>query len=102
MKKSRPGLVFSALCPVDRMDEVRDLIHGESGTLGIRIQRVTRSVLHREVVTRDTSLGKVRVKRAFLPNGSVELKPEHDDAARIAREKGMTLRAVLETLRAEL
>jgi hypothetical protein len=102
MKKSRPGLVFSALCTADRMIAVRDLIHGESGTLGLRIQRVERFVLPREIVTRDTSLGKVRVKRARLPDGTVALKPEHDDAARIAREKNLPLRTVLETLRNEL
>ncbi|MHC4944619.1 MAG: nickel pincer cofactor biosynthesis protein LarC, partial [Planctomycetota bacterium] len=81
MKKSRPGLLFCALTRLDRQDRIRTLIHLETGTLGIRIQRVHRSVLDRESQTAKTSLGEIRVKKARLPDGTVFYSPEHDEAA---------------------
>jgi len=102
MKKSRPGILFSALCRLDLTDALVNLLHMESRTLGVRIQRVSRSILPREVVTVDTSLGPVRVKKAGLPGQQVFCSPEYEDAARIAREKGMPLWVVMETIRAEI
>jgi uncharacterized protein (DUF111 family) len=102
MKKSRPGLLFCALTHLDRQDRIRTLIHLETGTLGIRIQRVHRSVLERESQTVKTSLGEIRVKKARLPDGTVFYSPEHDEAARMAREKKMPLRQVLEILQKDL
>ena len=98
MKKSRPGLVFSALCSVEAMDALTDLIHEETGTLGVRGQRVFRSAVARDVVTRTTPFGEVRFKRAVLPSGAVTWSPEMDDASRIAREQGIALREVLARL----
>lgn len=102
MKKSRPGVVFSVLARPDRMDDILRLVHSESGSLGIRIQRMQRSVLPREVTTMDTSLGPVRVKESRIPGWPPSLSPEYDDVARIARERKMPLRLVLETIMAEI
>ena len=38
-----------------------------------------------------TPWGPVRVKRARRPDGSLLLKPEHDDLASIARREGLPL-----------
>lgn len=102
MKKSRPGVVFSVLTRPDRMDGILRLVHSESGSLGVRIQHMQRSVLPREVTTMDTSLGPVRVKESRIPGWPASLSPEHDDVARIARERKMPLRLVLETIMAEI
>jgi uncharacterized protein (TIGR00299 family) protein len=102
MKKSRPGMIFSVLARLDDLERLRSLIHAESGTLGIRIQRVSRSVLARESFTAETSFGPVKVKKAHLEGWPASLSPEHDDVARIAREKGIPLRLVLEKIMAEL
>jgi uncharacterized protein (TIGR00299 family) protein len=102
MKKSRPGILFSVLVPLDRLERIKHLIHAESGTLGIRIQRILRSVLQRESILAETSFGSVKVKRSFIEGCPPSLSPEHDEVARIARERGMPYRAVLERLMAEL
>jgi uncharacterized protein (TIGR00299 family) protein len=102
MKKSRPGLLFSALTRLEQQDRIRTLIHLETGTLGVRVQRVHRSVLERESLKANTSLGEIRVKKARLPDGTVFFSPEHDEAARMAREKNMPLRQILEILQKEL
>lgn len=102
MKKSRPGLLFCALCPVERAPALTRFIHQESGTLGVRIRPVLRSVLPRTTETRRTSLGPVSVKRARLPDGTVSLSPEYEDVARIARERNLPLRAVLDVVLREV
>ena len=102
MKKSRPGVIFSVLTRPDRRDGLLRLVHSESGSLGVRIQHMQRSVLPREVAAMDTSLGPVRVKESRIPGWPASFSPEHDDVARIAREKKMPLRLVLETILAEI
>jgi uncharacterized protein (DUF111 family) len=102
MKKSRPGMIFAALARVERMDRLLEVIHSESGSLGVRIQRIGRSVLPRETVRMETSLGPVRVKRAQVPGWPLSLSPEYEDVARIARERGMPIRLVQERIMAEL
>jgi uncharacterized protein (TIGR00299 family) protein len=102
MKKSRPGLIFSVLVRPEDTDRFRNLVHAESGSLGVRIRRIQRSVLEREILTLDTSLGPVRVKKAVVPGWPHSYSPEYEDAARIAREKKMPLRLVLEKIMAEI
>ena len=102
MKKSRPGLLFCVLSPMDGVEGLTRLIHRESGTLGVRIRPVLRSVLPRTSETRRTSFGPVSVKRALLPGGASLLSPEYEDTARIARERGLPLREVLERIMEEL
>lgn len=101
MKKSRPGLLFCALCRIDHLERIRTLIHIETGTLGIRIQPVLRSVLPREAIVVETSLGPVQAKKILLPDGKTMITPEYDDAARIAREKNLPLRQVFKILQTE-
>ena len=44
----------------------------------------------------------MRVKRASLPSGAESYSPEYDDLARLARERNMPLRRVLEKIMVEL
>jgi len=95
-KKSRPTLVLSALAPAERADDLARLLFGEGATLGLRMWPVERRALERDEVAVETDFGPVRVKRAYLSGEVVSAKPEHDDCARLAREKGVPLRAVFE------
>jgi len=102
MKKSRPGLVFSAIAPLNLMDRIRTLIHEESGSLGVRMQKVSRSILERETFVANTTFGQVTVKRSVTRGLPDTLSPEHDDIARIARENSIPYRSVLKTIMDEL
>lgn len=100
MKKDRPGTMVTCLCrPADR-DTMVDLMFAHLTTIGIREARLRRHVLAREVVTVETSLGPVRVKRSW-GHGVEREKLEHDDLARVAREQGLTLEEVRRRVESE-
>ncbi len=101
MKRSRPGTVLTALCPAERVDEVSRVLFEESSTIGVRWSTRERQILPREMVTLTTSYGSVPFKVSRLAGRVVTVTPEFADVARIAREKSVPVREVLEQVRAE-
>ena len=101
MKKSRPGILLRCICAPEDADRMAHLILKHTTTLGVRRVDCTRYALDREIREAQTRLGTVRVKEA----GSGELKkskPEYEDLARIAREKGMSIEEVRKEILPEL
>lgn len=95
MKKDRPGLMLTVLCPPDRVDALTTLIFEQTTTIGLRYYQARRRVLERSFVTVDTSLGPVRIKLAKLNGRVLNAAPEYDDCQRLAREKAVPLKQVL-------
>jgi len=95
MKKSRPGTKLTCLCRCEEEERMAALMIRETETLGVRVHTCRRYSMEREIRTADTAYGPVRVKcsEGF---GISRKKPEYEDVARIAREKGLTLREVRE------
>jgi hypothetical protein len=96
MKKSRPGVMITVLCPVARWRELTDTLLVETGSLGARVMRERRVVIDRRVVSVHTPWGIARVKVADA--GAPRAVPEYEDARRIARASGQPLRRVLEMI----
>jgi uncharacterized protein (TIGR00299 family) protein len=101
MKRSRPGIVLTALCPPERLDEVSRVLFEESTSIGVRWSTRERHILPREIVTLTTSYGSLPFKVSRLAGRVVTVTPEFTDVARIAREKSVPVREVLEQVRAE-
>jgi uncharacterized protein (DUF111 family) len=89
MKKSRPAHVLHVLARPEHAEELQRLVFAETGTLGIRRARVTRTVLPRRETIIELDGLPVRVKHG--PHGA---KPEHDDLAAAAAALGLPLRDV--------
>ena len=98
MKKGRPGQVLSVLSRSDAVDRLTEILWRETTTIGVRTSTVSRRKLKREEVVVETEFGPVRMKRVEGPDGTV-LRPEADEAMRIASEKLLPLRDVLERLK---
>lgn len=97
MKKSRPGIMLTTLCKPDQEETVVSCLFRHTTTLGIRGSLQRRYTLRRRVETRETEAGTVRIKTA--EGFDLERKkPEYEDLARIAREKGISLREAAELL----
>lgn len=94
MKKNRPGTLLTVIGPPALRATLSDVIFRETTTIGLRYADVSRDVLHRDVVTVETSLGPVRVKRAWREGRIVNAVPEYEDCAAIARERGLAVRDV--------
>jgi pyridinium-3,5-bisthiocarboxylic acid mononucleotide nickel chelatase len=90
MKKSRPGILLTVICPIDRLIECEQIIFTETSTLGIRRDRQTRSILPREIETVSTKYGDVRVKIAKNNLAEIDrvinIQPEYEDCAALAQQ----------------
>ena len=91
MKKNRPGIMLTVLCKQEQREALLRCLFLHTGTLGVRENLCPRYTLRRSFRTVETEAGPVRVKRAE-GFGILREKPEFEDLARIAREKGISLR----------
>ena len=97
MKKSRPGTVLHVMCTESVKDKMVELIFKHTTTLGIRENISRRYTLSRSMQKVQTPYGEVR-KKISEGYGVTREKYEYEDLARIARERGMSIREVLEVL----
>ena len=94
MKKGRPGIVLSALArPADER-AVAAAVLEETSALGVRVSRLRRYELEREERVVELDGGAVRVKLGRLNGRVVNVAPEHDDCAELARRTGRPVKAV--------
>ena len=94
MKKGRPGIVLSALArPSNEIGVARALLE-ETTALGLRVSRLRRYELAREERVVDVAGGSVRVKLGLLDGRVVNVAPEHDDCADVARRTGRSVKSV--------
>jgi uncharacterized protein (TIGR00299 family) protein len=101
MKRSRPGTVLTALCARAALDAVSRVIFEESSTIGLRWSERERATLARETVTLTTTYGAIPFKVSRLHDRVVTVTPEFSVVARLAREKSLPVREVLDQARAE-
>lgn len=95
MKKNRPGILLSVLASEDCLAAVEDIILAETRTFGIRRYRAQRHKLKREPITLETPWGAVRCKRGWRDGWEAIVTPEYEDCARVARQHGVPLSAVM-------
>ena len=98
MKKNRPGVELVVICDEAHREELEALMFAETTTIGIRRMRMERSVLPREIVERETPLGKAVFKKVRLPGGAERVYPEFEAVASMAREHHLSFYEVLEKL----
>lgn len=101
MKRGRPGVVVSVLCAHDRLVGISRTLFEESPTIGVRWAEWRRARLSREIVTLATMYGALPFKVSRLGGRVVTVTPEFADVARIAREKSLPVREVLDQARAD-
>jgi pyridinium-3,5-bisthiocarboxylic acid mononucleotide nickel chelatase len=94
MKKGRPGFVLSALARPGAETGVARALLEETTALGVRTTRVDRWELDREERTVEVTGGSVRLKVGLLDGKVVNLAPEHDDCAAVARRTGRPVKSV--------
>jgi pyridinium-3,5-bisthiocarboxylic acid mononucleotide nickel chelatase len=94
MKKGRPGLVLSALARPDTGPAVARAILQHTSALGVRVAPLRRYELDRERRTVEVDGHPVRVKVGLLEGAIVNLAPEHDDCAAVARVTGSPVKSV--------
>jgi len=99
MKRSRPGVILSVLCKPEDMGRLGELIFRETTTLGIRVNRLERIALDREIVKVETKWGEVEVKVARMGDKILGFSPELRSCEEIARKENIPLKAVMDEAR---
>jgi uncharacterized protein (TIGR00299 family) protein len=94
MKKSRLGVLLTAICHPEFQDACEAVIFRETTTLGIRRSTQERTILHREIQKVQTEYGEVQIKVAKSGQTIVNVQPEYEDCASIARVKNISWREV--------
>lgn len=89
MKKNRPAYEINVICTEDKREKLERIIFKETTTIGIRYQKMERSILKREIHSIETPLGPVDVKVCSLPSFENEGKiekyyPEYESVKAIA------------------
>ncbi len=99
MKKNRPGTLLSVICKSDAVATLADILMQETTTIGLRWRVENRIMAAREIRRIDTMHGPVDIKLARSNGRIINLTPEYDDCKRVALEKGLPLKNVLDDVR---
>ncbi len=103
MKKGRVGLRLSVVTSAACLETVIDSILKETTTFGLRLCRELRRVLQRKEALHKTSFGPVKVKEGYDRSGAlIKTHIEFEDVKKIADDKGVSYRLILESLKKEL
>lgn len=105
-KKNRPGHILKIVADRKDVKHLSRVIIGETGTLGVRVYPCERHILNREVITIDMHVGNVKasvkVKVAKDKKGKIiRIKPEYEDAKRLADKTGKPLREINDAIATE-
>lgn len=97
MKKSRPAVKLVCICMCEDREKFASLMLKHTTTIGVREYLCRRYTLNRHKEQRQTRWGPVEVK-VSSGYGVTRTKAEFEDMAKIAREKGLSLREVEEEI----
>ena len=94
MKKSRPGVMLSALCEEAIVPALADLIFAETTAFGLRVEKIQRLKLARRFETVRTRHGEITVKIGMKGNRVMQLAPEYESCLAAAERAGVPLREI--------
>lgn len=87
MKKNRPAYQLNVICTEQDIDKLEQIIFAETTTIGIRRQKMERTILKRRNINVMTSLGEAQVK-VCDNGGKLRYYPEYESVAHICRDTG--------------
>lgn len=96
MKKNRPGALLTVLCKPEDAGKLTQLLFAETTTLGVRRREEMREALARRWENVRTPWGEVRIKIASMNGTITNYAPEYEDCRRIAAERHVPLKTVLQ------
>ena len=100
MKKNRPAYQLNVICKEEDIEKLEGIIFRETTTIGIRRQKMERSVLKRQVKTVKTSLGEARIKVCFMENG-MRAYPEYERVRELCRKNGLSFQETYQRIEEE-
>ena len=99
MKKNRPGTLLSVICLPHAVGKFSDILMQETTTIGLRWRVENRIKARRLIKEIDTSHGPIHIKLAQNNGQIINLTPEYEDCKRVALEKNIPLKNILDDVR---
>ncbi len=99
MKKNRPGILLSIACSPDMKERLAAIVFEETTTIGLRWRTENRITASRKIYQIDTDYGPIRVKVSQYGGQTVNVSPEYADCKRVADQKKVALKKVMESVR---
>jgi uncharacterized protein (TIGR00299 family) protein len=96
MKKNRPGVLLTVLCPEADADRFTELMLRQTSAFGVRRTAASRRKLQREMTSVKTPFGEVAVKLGKLNGEVVQAAPEFESCRKLAGLAGVPLKEVYE------
>jgi hypothetical protein len=98
MKKGRPGLLFTVLCPESRLAAVAAAIFRHSSTLGLRFRRDQKLICQQQITEVLTPYGPVAVKWGLYHDHEgqaiTNIAPEYESCRQVALAAGVPIKEV--------
>lgn len=91
MKKNRPGIKLTVLCPRELKNSLINIILKETTSLGVRYYDVNRIKLQRKIEKVKSEFGEIRVKIAFLDDKQMKISPEYEDCKKLSEKLNIPL-----------
>ena len=85
MKKNRPAYQLNVICNEEDVIKLENIIFEETTTIGIRKQKMERSILKRKIKKVKTSFGEVVIKECYLNSGK-RVYPEYDSIIEVCKK----------------
>jgi uncharacterized protein (TIGR00299 family) protein len=95
MKKGRPGYRLTVLCSIEKKEEFVDLIMLHSRTLGIRMQRMERTIAHRRTAIVQFYDSSIQEKYCSFKDTDFT-KPEYESLAELSTKTGRPVIELME------
>ena len=90
MKKNRPGIVLSVICMPEDQEKMEKIIFQHTTTIGIRRQKLDRTVLNRYQEDLSTKWGTIRIK-VIESDFGIRKEPEYESLRTIAEKFGLSI-----------
>lgn len=100
MKKNRPGTMLTVLCQPERVQRFSDFLMRETTTIGLRWRVDNRIKAQRTIKEVRTKFGVIKFKVAYVGTTVINASPEYEDCKRLASEKKVPLKEVMDEARA--
>lgn len=97
MKKNRPAYELNVICREDAIERLQEIIFRNTTTIGIRRNKMERTVLSRRLQRIDTPLGEAQVKICEI-GAEKRAYPEYDSVIGLCREHNLSYQQVWNTV----
>nr|WP_319399048.1 nickel pincer cofactor biosynthesis protein LarC [uncultured Carboxylicivirga sp.] len=97
MKKNRPAYQINIICKEENIDHLEQILFEETTTIGIRRQKMERTLLPRELKNIQTSLGEAKVKVCQLKMGE-KVYPEYESVVELSQKHKLPFNEVYQII----